>query len=305
MDSTKLSCPLGVAVNSEKLFSDHQYSGLVQSNFRRLSTENAFKADHIHPSLEQYDFTSADLLVEHCAEHHKLLHGHTLVWHRAQPAWMQSASKDQLIEHLRVVAARYRTKVQSWDLVNEAFDENGKLRDSPWNKKLGPDYISTAFGTLSEIDPEARLFYNDFDLECNPVKRGAVLSFIKNMRGNGIPIHGLGLQLHQDLGFYDIQQLKSTFEQFADLGLLIHISECDVSVSDNSPQNLQAQAEVLRQVLTAYSLVPAAQQFGVTFWGLRDQDSWLNEKRMDHPLLFDRQGQPKPMHLVLNEFFKA
>jgi endo-1,4-beta-xylanase len=228
----------------------------------------------------------------------------------------------RLREHINTVVGRYKGKIKGWDVVNEALNDDGTLRQTPWLKIIGEDYIAKAFEYAREADPNAELYYNDYSLENEPKRRGAI-ALIKKLQAQAIPVTAVGLQGHNNLTFPTVGQQDATLEEFAALGIKIAITELDVSVLPD-PEGFSG-AEVtlsfeMKERLNPYKNgLPAAVQkkladryaelFAVylkhhqnidriTFWNVTDKESWLNNfpvrGRTNYPLLFDRLGERKP-----------
>lgn len=258
--------------------------------------------------------------------------GHTLVWHNQVPPWVfEDASgnpvgRDTLIarmrDHILTVVGRYRGRIGGWDVVNEALNDDGSLRRSPWLTIIGPEYLALAFRFAHEADPAAQLYYNDYSLENAPKRQGAV-ALIRRLEAAGVPVAGIGIQGHDGLDWPSVEQEDSTIATFAALGVKVMITELDVDVLPRAVRQTGADVSLsaaARPELNPYpdSLPDAVQQalarryadlFGVfyrhrgeitrvTFWGVTDKDSWRNNwpvpGRTDYPLLFGRDGRPKP-----------
>jgi endo-1,4-beta-xylanase len=260
--------------------------------------------------------------------------GHTLVWHSQVPVWVfqdengslltRDALLARLKDHIDTVVGRYKGKIQSWDVVNEALNEDGTLRQSLWYKIIGPDYIEKAFQFAHDADPQARLFYNDYNLE-NEAKLKGAIGLIKKLKSEGIPIFGVGIQGHDHLDWPSAAQEDAAISAFAALGVKVAITELDITVLPNA--GAQPSADVNLRIKQEAELNPyskglpdsvqqdLAKRYAdlfrvylkhrdtverVTLWGVTDSDSWLNDwpvqGRTNYPLLFDRSGQPKPAY---------
>ena len=326
---------IGAAINAAQISGqDQRGDALIESQFNSISPENVLKWEKIHPEPGRYDFGLADLYVEYGVEHHMFVVGHTLVWHSQVPVWVfqdengnlltRDALLARLKDHIDTVVGRYKGKIRSWDVVNEALNEDGTLRQSLWYKIIGPDYIEKAFQFAHEADPQAELFYNDYNLENEPKRSGAI-TLIKKLKPEGIPIAGVGIQGHDHLDWPTSEQEDATISAFAALGVKVAITELDISVLPNA--GAQPSADVNLRIQQEAALNPyikglpgAVQQElskrysdlfrvyvkhrdtveRVTFWGVTDGDSWLNDwpvqGRTNYPLLFDRSGKPKPAY---------
>ncbi|AWW32902.1 1,4-beta-xylanase [Echinicola strongylocentroti] len=297
----------------------------LRSNFNSLSPENLLKWQSIHPEPERFNFDLADRYVEMGEGLDCHLVGHTLVWHKQTPQWVFQhedgtvRSKEELSSlmenHIQVVMGRYKGRIDTWDVVNEAFTDDGQFRQSTWFNVLGEDFIKLAFQTAHETDPKAELYYNDYNV-WKPKKTDGILAFTSKMRDEGINIHGIGMQCHLGLEYPTLDQLKETIEKIVDHGFNISITELDIDVLPN-PSGRQgadidanfpyeAQYDPYKNGLPNELKEKLANRYRdifrlflkyrdhidrVTFWGVRDQDSWLNNwpipGRTAYPLLFD------------------
>jgi len=304
---------------------DASERGLLRHHFNVLTPENCMKPGPIHPAPERFDFTASDALVSFAAEHEMPVVGHCLCWHQQSPDWMfeagigRQAALSQLRQHIHAVAGRYRGRILGWDVVNEAIADAGDaLRDTPAAREIGPDFIERAFELAREADPNAELYYNDYNIE-RPAKRERTLSLLRRLLASGVRVDGVGIQGHWQLGEIPFDDIRAAIEAFAALGLKVMITELDLDVverpdcsADISVQRAYAPAEdvyrdglpapIASQQAAAYARL--FQLFGerpgavsrVSFWGLHDGRSWLNTwpgKRTNHPLLFDRGCRPK------------
>jgi endo-1,4-beta-xylanase len=307
------SFPVGVAINPAELYPNSAYQRLATQHFNSITPENIFKPRYLHPAPERYEWAEADQLAAFARANNQRLHGHTLIWHQQLPGWMTSFSGNAdawealFRDHIQTICRHFRGQVTSWDVVNEAFDADGGLRSTIWSQHLGGSYLEKAFRYAHEADPDALLFYNDYDLESNPAKRQAVLAWLRTMRQRGVPVHGLGLQMHISIAHPDNAQLAEALREAQKTGLQLHLSEIDVSVNPlgqviaPTPALLQRQAEKLAFLVRTYRELPRAQQFGITFWGVSDRNTWMRRyfQRDDYPLLFDDNYQPKPAFCIL------
>jgi len=324
---------IGAALN------ETQFSGgkaaeaaLVRTQFNTISPENVLKWEPIHPKSDQYNFGPADQYVEFGQKNGLFIVGHTLVWHQQTPKWVfqdargKPLDRDTLLarmrEHIFTVVGRYQGKIGGWDVVNEALNDDGTLRESPWEKIIGEDYLLKAYQFAHEADPQAQLYYNDFSLENAPKREGAI-ALVKKLQAAGIPIAGVGLQGHYNMDWPTPAQLDETIAAFSPLGVKVMITELDLNMLPAATQSQAAEVSMnfaLRAELNPYTNgLPAvvqqqlAQRYAdlfavlvkhhdvvsrVTFWGVTDGDSWLNnwpvKGRTAYPLLFDRNRQPKP-----------
>ena len=324
---------VGAALNAAQ-FTGRDTAGvaIVRSQFNTVTPENILKWESVHPRPGVYDFAAPDRYVAFGQANGMRVIGHTLVWHNQTPRWVFQnanggpASRDTLLarmrDHIYMVVGRYKGRIFGWDVVNEAVDEDGSLRRSPWLTIIGPDFIEKAYSYAREADPNAELYYNDYSLE-NAPKRNGALALIRKLQSEGIRIAAVGLQGHYKLDWPTIAQIDTTIDAFAALGIKVNITELDVDVLPAVTQ--RPTAEVTAQGTSAAGSNPYAaglpdslqrrltrryadlfQAFvrhrdvidRVTFWGVGDGDSWLNNwpvrGRTSYPLLFDRQHRAKP-----------
>jgi endo-1,4-beta-xylanase len=276
------------------------------------------KFKSLHPQEAIYNWEAADYIVDFAVKNHKRLHGHTLIWDGSVPDWVanytgDSASWESMVKnHIQTVVSHYKGKIKSWDVVNEALQDNGKYIDNIWYKKLGKDYIARCFIYAHQADPDALLFYNDHSNEASPLKRKAILKLVNNLRSRGVPIHGLGLQMHTRLAQSN-EGIAAALTGAAATGLLVHISELDVSIkigkvraSQFTPELAQLQALKYQFIIKTYNSLPKRQQFGITMWNVSDGDSWLNKSKAPNwPLLFDKDYKPKQSYKAVIEALKT
>ena len=324
-DAYKNDFLIGVAINQRQIDDrDQRGDPIIKAQFNSISPENALKWDAVHPRPDGYDFTEADRYVDFGEKNHMTIVGHTLVWHSQTPRWVfqdedgKPATRDVLLarmrDHIHTVVGRYKGRIEIWDVVNEALNQNGTLRQSPWEKIIGPDYIEKAFQYAHEADPDAILRYNDYSLEDEP-KRSAAIALMKKLLAGGVPVTAIGLQEHVQMKWPSAEREDETISAFAKLGLKVMITEMDVNVLGGL--RTAEISEMARQGSAnnyTNGLPPAVEQelakryadlFGVfikhhddiplvTLWGVTDGDSWLNMRGRNYPLLFDRNGKPKP-----------
>lgn len=316
---------IGAAVSARALPSS---GDLAKTQFNSITAENEMKFSSVHPSKDQYTFEQADEIFNFAMENNLNVRGHTLVWHGQTGRWIfegengEKVDKETLYarmkEHIDTVVKRYAGKIYCWDVVNEAISDSDEeyLRvRSPYYGIVGSEeFIEKAFIYAHEADPKALLFYNDYNTEV-PSKRERVYKLVKSLKDKGIPIHGVGLQAHYDIHF-NPEELKKSIELFSSLGLIVHVTELDVSIYrfdergvdfETPPQDrMDKQIELydkLFQILRDHKDVVGS----VTFWGLTDRLSWLNGfpvRRRNYPLLFDADQKPKDVFYKLIEFAK-
>jgi endo-1,4-beta-xylanase len=295
---------VGAAVAHQPLMTEPQYAAMLAAQFNYLTPENEMKWGPIHPEPDRFNFAPADDIVDFAEAHAMRVKGHALVWHSQLPPWVESLSADELraamAEHIRAVVGRYRGRAVAWDVVNEAVtDAGGPLRDTVFLRQIGAGYIAQAFRIAHEADPDALLFYNDYGAEGLGGKSDRVFELVRNLVAQGVPIHGVGLQMHIRADVYPTpEQIRANIRRLAELGLLVTISEMDVQVRmlpGDRAARLAAQRRVYRDVVGACVAEPGCH--AVTFWGFTDAHSWIDEfAGSDDPLLFDESLAPKPAY---------
>ena len=308
--------PVGVSVGYKDLSGNVPYQTVVREEMSSVSVENAQKWRGLHPEQNRFDFTQADYIVDWAKKNGQRVHGHNLLWHSYNPDWVNTFQGDStawenlMKTHIQTVVQHFKGRVASWDVVNEAFTDGGQLRNvepqakdgSIWRQKLGPDYIARAFQYARAADPTVLLFYNDYGQEGKPAKTKAIADMATDFKKRGIPIDGLGLQMHMGVS-QNNDGIRNAIQQSAGTGLRVHISELDILASDwKKDTTLQytdalqtKQADKYRFVAQTYkTLVPQPQQFGITTWNVGDTDSWITKQGYtDWPLLFDQNYQRK------------
>lgn len=298
-----------------KFLNSPEYSALLAREFNMVVPEVDMKWEVLHPEADRYDFSKGDTIVAFAGIHRMAVHGHVLVWDLQLPQYIQQAkySRQEWIEtlcvHIKTVVHHYRGRIYAWDVVNEALDDQGVLRDTIWLRNIGPEYIAMAFQWAHEADPRAILVYNDFMAEGMNRKSQAVYSLVQGLQDLGIPIHAVGLQMHVILdGPPTYQDLRQNIRRLSNLGLQVYITEMDVRLqfSDRSNrEKLSAQAGVYRRAFSACLSNPACKMFSL--WGLTDLYSWIPDYtgKDDAPLLFDRRGNPKPAYYAIIDLLQA
>lgn len=323
---------IGTAVNLNQVTGKEPGAdSLLSLHFNSLTPENGLKWALVHPQEDRFDFAFGDAFVKKGEEIGAYLVGHTLVWHQQTPRWVfengngapASAEilKARMENHIQEVVGRYRGKIHGWDVVNEAFEEDGSWRQTPWMKILGPEFVEIAFKKAHEVDPSAKLFYNDFNV-WKPEKLDGILKMVKTFQEKGIRIDGIGMQGHYRIASPGLDQIEEAIRRIHAMGLEVHITELDVDIlprpsgQDGADLSLNyAQLpewnpypnglpdEVAKSLVARY--VELFELFRkhedkierVTLWGLSDRTSWLNNwpvrGRTNYPLLFDRDKKLK------------
>jgi endo-1,4-beta-xylanase len=331
-DVFKHDFKIGAALNRRQIFEeDARGAEILKTQFNSITPENILKWALVHPEPNRYEFTASDRFVAFGEKHGMFIVGHTLVWHNQTPAWVfqdekgNAADRETLLkrmrDHISTVVGRYKGRINGWDVVNEALNQDGTMRQSPWMKIIGEDYLELAFKFAHEADSNAELYYNDYDLEL-PAKRAGAVALIKKLKAAGVPISGVGLQNHNLMDWPTPADEDATIAALSALGVKIHITELDVDVLPRTTKpgadyavdipvtpQLNPYVDRLPDAIHAMLAMRYAELFRVymkhrqvveriTFWGVADGDSWLNnwpiKGRTNYPLLFDRNGTAKP-----------
>lgn len=316
---------IGVAVSPQALKTDE--AGLIIQEFNSMTAENAMKMGPIHPFEKQYNWAGGDSIAAFAKRNGMKLRGHTLCWHNQTPRWFftdsatgKQVTKEVLLqrlkEHITTVVSRYKGTIYAWDVVNEAISDKKDefFRPSLFYQICGEEFIAKAFQWAHEADPNALLFYNDYN-EINAVKREKIIKMVKDLRAKGIPVHGVGLQGHWAINEPSKEQLEQTLKDFSGLGLPLHITELDISVYPKEHNARERKAEDYDTVFTPEKEMKQIEVYktcfelfkkyktnitSVTFWNISDRRSWLDNfpvrGRKDYPLLFDAQLKPKKVY---------
>jgi endo-1,4-beta-xylanase len=324
---------IGVALNRAQIFGkDSSEAVLITDHFNSITPENILKWEKVHPEPDRYDFDSSDRMVTLAEQNDMFVAGHTLVWHSQTPRWVfqdssgtetdREALLKRMKDHIFTVAGRYKGRIHGWDVVNEAIEDDGQLRKSPWLKIIGEEYLQKAFEYAHEADPAAELYYNDYSMYKSGKVEG-VVRLVKSLKAKGVRIDGIGLQGHWGLDYPSLEELEASILAYAELGAKVVITELDISALPNPyafrgadiaqnfelkkklnpyteglPDSVQTELAERYAELFALFLKHRDKISRVTFWGVHDGKSWKNNfpvrGRTDYPLLFDRQLQPKP-----------
>lgn len=325
---------IGTALNVNQISGREAASiALVKEQFNSITPENILKWKIVHPEPDKYDFELADQFVAFGEKNRMFMVGHTLLWHQQTPAWVfqdnagNPADRETLLQRMRdhifAVAGRYKSRLHGWDVVNEALEDDGSLRKTKWLEIIGPDYIQKAFEFARAADPQAELYYNDYNL-WKKEKAESAVRLVRELQSQGIRVDGIGEQGHWGFDYPSINEADAAIQAFAVLGVKVMITELDITALPN-PDDWSGGADItrnieLRKYLNPYpeALPDSMQQVlakryaecfalfhkhrdkisRVTFWGVNDGQSWLNNwpvrGRTNYPLLFDRNYQPKP-----------
>ncbi len=325
---------VGVAVNQRNV-SDSTQIELIKKEFNSITAENDMKSGEIHPADGVWNWEKADKIADFCRANGIKLRGHCLVWHSQFCDWMMEdkdgnpVSKEvfysRLRDHIHTVVNRYKDVVYAWDVVNEAMSDAGRgwmgrepnpYRESRLYKLCGDEFIAKAFEYAHEADPDALLFYNDYNA-ATPAKRDRIYNMVKKMQDAGVPITGIGMQGHYNIYGPSIEDVDSALTKYSELVDHIHITELDVRCNEEMGGQLRfSRGE--SSTMPAYVSTLHEDQFGrlfrvfrkhkdvidnVTLWNLCDGDSWLGVN--NHPLLFDEKLQPKKAYYAVKNFDEA
>ncbi len=323
---------IGAALDNRMVLGDDPKSlELAEYHFNSITPENKLKWERVHPEPGHFYFDAADQFVNFGEANNMFIVGHTLVWHNQTPDWVfldddgHPVSREELLErmrnHIHMVVGRYKGRIHGWDVVNEALNNDGTLRQSPWLEIIGEEYIAKAFQFAHEADPEAELYYNDYSLEI-PEKREGAVRIAEQLMEQGIPITAIGTQGHYSLDWPSLDEIRNTISDISALGLDVMITELDLDVLPSATEyegaDINLQVELQDELNPYPDKLPEEMQHKlaeryadifeifadnrdeisrVTFWGVTDGDSWKNNwpvrGRTNYPLLFDRDGNPK------------
>lgn len=323
---------IGAALNLDQITGKDAASiALVKEQFNSITPENILKWERVHPEPDKYDFEPVDKFVTLGEQNKMFIVGHTLLWHQQTPAWVfqdkagnptdRETLLKRLRDHIMTVAGRYKGRINGWDVVNEAVEADGSLRKTKWLEIIGSDYVQKAFEFAREADPNAELYYNDYDMwKKEKVER--VVQLIRDLQSKGVRVDGIGMQGHWGLDYPPLDEADAAIQAFSALGNVM-ITEMDVRVLPDPGQSQGADVSLSFEFQKKYN--PYAEAFPdsmqqalakryaefftlfhkhadkisrVTFWGVHDGQSWHNNwpvrGRTAYPLLFDRKFQPKP-----------
>ncbi|WP_053990360.1 endo-1,4-beta-xylanase [Mangrovimonas sp. TPBH4] len=324
---------IGTALNVNQIHGrDVSTDSVIKTHFNAIVAENCMKSGLIHPEKDTYFWEDADAFVNFGVKNNMFITGHTLAWHSQTPPWLfvddqgNDVTREELIarmtDHITTVMTRYKGKVKGWDVVNEALNEDGTMRESKFYTIIGPDWVEIMFGIAEKIDPEAELYYNDYNLS-SPEKRQGAINLVKSIQDKGIKVTGIGMQSHVSMDNPDLKVYEESIEAFSKLGTVM-ITEFDLSVlkwpNRQMTADISERAAYMEKMdpfkagLTDSMAMAQRQRFQkvfdiwkkhsnsitrVTTWGVNDGNSWKNDfpipGRTDYPLLFDRNNNAKPI----------
>lgn len=326
---------IGVALDTNQIKEiNPNVDSLIAKEFNSITAENCMKSMFLHPEKDKFDFEMADKFVALGEKNKMFIHGHTLIWHSQLAPWMAKI-KDSvtmnaaMTNHITTIVEKYKGRINSWDVVNEALNEDGTLRKTVFIDTYGKDYLTFAFQLAAKADPKTDLYYNDYNL-CNAVKRKGAVALVKNLQQKGAKIDGVGEQGHWNLTSPTLEEIEQTILDFSALGVKVSFTELDISVLPNPwdvvgadvnqksevnekmnpypkslPDSVQTQLAERYEAIFKLFLKHKDKIDRVTLWGVNDGQSWLNDwpikGRSNYPLLFDRNFKPKKaFHSVMS-----
>jgi endo-1,4-beta-xylanase len=326
-DAYKKDFYIGTALSASQIEEKNaNEDALIRKEFNAITAENIMKSMFVHPQKDKYDFTMSDKFVSYGEKNKMFIHGHTLIWHSQLAPWMEKIKdstemKAFMKDHITTIVTKYKGRIGSWDVVNEALNEDGTLRKSVFLTTLGEQYLTDAFKLAAAADPKVDLYYNDYNNEA-PAKRQGTINLIKKVKAGGGKVDGVGIQAHWRLESPSLKEIEESILAYSAMGLKVAFTELDITVLPN-PWDLQG-ADVNQNFEGSAKMNPypeklqdavqtqLAQRYEdifklflkhkdkisrVTFWGVHDGQSWLNDwpikGRTNYPLLFDTQLQPK------------
>ncbi len=343
-DAFKGKFLIGAALNTKQVEGEDSASiSVFEKHFNSVVAENCMKSGLMQPREGEFFFDDADKLVAYGEKHKLFVVGHTLIWHSQAPRWFFTDEKgqdvsrevliDRMIKHISTVVGRYKGRVHGWDVVNEAFEDDGTWRNNKFYQIIGKEYVDIAFEAAKAADPMAELYYNDYNM-FKEGKRNSVVAMVKSLKGKGLKIDGIGMQGHYTLNSPKIDEVEASIKAYSELGVPVMITEFDITVlpfptpeisadislyferkNEFDPYTEGLPEEVLAKQTQMYTdlfnlfLKYHKSISRVTFWGINDRQSWKNNfpvpGRTDYALVFDRENQPKPAVAKLIEAAKT
>jgi endo-1,4-beta-xylanase len=325
---------MGCAINVEQSSGrDTVGDSIIARHFNSIVAENCMKCESIHPEENRYFWDDADQFVKFGEEHGMNIIGHCLVWHEQCAPWFfvdgdgnqvtADVLRQRIKDHITTIVGRYKGRVKGWDVVNEAIEDDGSYRQSPFYRIMGEEFIPWAFECAHEADPDAELYLNDYSM-AKPGKRETYVRIIDQLKHRRLRIDAIGLQVHSGLDYPDMQELEASMQEFISTGVKIQFTELDMNALPNVfeagnenanieedfaynqrmnpyteglPDSVQQLWNVRLQAMFDLALKYSDRMNRVTMWGVYDQQSWLNDwpmkGRTNYPLLFDRNYKLK------------
>lgn len=326
---------IGTAINESQILEKSPTEArLIARQFNSITPENVMKSMFVQPTKGSFQFDLTDKYVAYGEKHNLFIHGHTLIWHSQLAPWMNQIKdsiemKAFMKNHITALVSRYKGKINSWDVVNEALNEDGSLRKSVFLNTIGESYLIDAFKLAATADPKTDLYYNDYNL-CDPAKRAGAVKLIQTLQSNGAKIDGIGMQGHWKLDKPSLEEIEKSIITYSNLGIKVAITEFDINVlpspwdivgadvnqkaaasekmnpySTSLPDAVQTQLAERYKAIFKIFLKYKDKISRVTFWGASDGQSWLNdwpiEGRTNYPLPFDRNLEPKKAYFSILE----
>lgn len=325
---------IGTALNTAQITGNDIASiSIIKKHFNAIVAENCMKSEEIQPQEGKFHFALADSFVNFGVKNNMHITGHVLIWHSQAPEWFfidengEDVSRDVLIErmknHITTLVSRYKGRVKGWDVVNEAILDDGTYRNNKFFEIIGKEYVNLSFEFAHNADPEAELYYNDFNM-ASPGKRKGVVKMVKELQEEEIRIDGIGMQAHSGLDYPDFNEFEKSIVEYSSTGLNVLITELDLSMLPLPKENIGADVSTkfeYEQDMNPYTEgLPDSVQLAfesryidffrmflkyqdaisrVTLWGVNDTQNWKNDwpimGRTDYPLLFDRENKAKPV----------
>ncbi|MBC7784897.1 MAG: endo-1,4-beta-xylanase [Burkholderiales bacterium] len=320
---------IGTAIMASHL-REPAHARLLAGQFNAITGGNEFKPDALQKINGKFTFERADEIVSFARENRMQVIGHTLVWHNQSPKWLyedaagkplaRETALENMRRHITTVVTHFKGKVKGWDVVNEAISDGGNdyLRDTPARRAIGDDYVEKAFEFARNADPDVELYYNDYNIEL-PGKREKCVRLLRELKAKGLRVDAVGIQGHWQLKHPAAQVIEDAIRAFAAEGVKVHVTELDIDVLPRTRQGAEitdtekeganpyvaglpadiagAQGDRYRSLFEVFVKFPGVVT-RITFWGSHDGNTWLNDwpvrGRTNHPLLWDRQLQPKP-----------
>ncbi|WP_125721740.1 endo-1,4-beta-xylanase [Flavobacterium ustbae] len=326
-DAFKNDFLIGTALSADQIQEKNsKEDSLIKREFNAITAENIMKSMFTHPQKDKYDFTLSDKFVAYGEKNKMFIHGHTLIWHSQLAPWMEKISdstemKAFMKDHIITIVSKYKGKINSWDVVNEALNEDGTLRKSVFLNTLGEKYLVDAFKLAAKADPNVDLYYNDYNIE-EPAKRAGAIALIKKIKAEGGKVDGVGIQGHWRLESPSLEEIEKSILEYSALGIKVAFTELDITVLPNPwdlkgadvnqnfegnpkmnpyPEKLpdSVQNKLAERYASIFKLFLKHKDkiSRVTFWGVHDKQSWLNDwpikGRTNYPLLFDTELKHK------------
>lgn len=326
-DSYKNDFYIGTALSADQIEEKNaKVDSLIKKEFNAITAENIMKSMYTHPQKDKYDFALSDKFVGYGEKNKMFIHGHTLIWHSQLAPWMEKIAdstemKAFMKDHITTIVSKYKGRINSWDVVNEALNDDGTLRQSVFLKTLGEKYLVDAFKLAEKADPKAELYYNDYNIE-EPAKRAGAIALIKKIKAAGGKVDGVGIQGHWRLQSPSIEEIEKSILEYSALGIKVAFTELDITVLPNPwdlkgadvnqkfegsakmnpypeklPDSVQTQLAERYASIFKLFLKHKDKISRVTFWGVYDGQSWLNDwpikGRTNYPLPFDKDLKHK------------